>query len=243
MKFEKYKLITKHEFLNYFRSSLALVFLLIYLVASNVAVYYMGNFFNADRADLSFFFVANAWMYAFFTPAIAMRLIAEERRLGTFEFLTTLPLSAKEIVVGKFLGSLAFLALSLLLLFPLFLTLFLLGNPDPGVLLTQIIGTLLIGAAYLSLSLFVSAKASSPLIAFLISAVLCLFLNISGSDMILNMLAGSSEKTLKVIKTFSFFDEARPFFMGIISFKSVLFFGLFIWLFLFGAITLVKEKR
>lgn len=243
MKKSKLGVVTKHEFLNYFRSNLALVFLLIYLAASTIEFFYIGKFFRNNLADFSFFFIANTWIYALFIPAIAMRQIAEERRLGTFEYLVTLPIKPLEIVLGKFLGSLLFLTLSLFLLFPTVITVCILGDPDMGLLAAQIIGTLLIGGAYLAVSLFFSSMTNSPLIAFLLSAVACFFLNIAGSDMVLNVFAGQSEKALKLVKTFSFFEEARPFFLGVVSTKSVVFFASFAALFLFGTTLNVKEKR
>ena len=81
------------------------------------------------------FFDWHPWFYLFLVPAVGMRLWAEERRVGTIELLLTMPITAWQAIVGKFLASWLFLGLALVLTFPVVITVNYLGHPDNGVIL------------------------------------------------------------------------------------------------------------
>jgi len=91
-----------------------------------------GGFFDANIASLDTYFEYLPWLFIVFVPAAGMRLWAEERRSGTIELLFTLPVTTLEAVIAKFLAAWAFLCLSILLSFPMVLTVNYLGDPDPG---------------------------------------------------------------------------------------------------------------
>ena len=98
-------------------------------------------------------------------PMFTMRLIAEERRNQTFALLLSAPVSSFQIVLGKFLGLYAFLALLISALPPMLYSLAL-GTPlDHGLLLCNMLGLGLLTASFVSLGLYVSALTTQPLIA------------------------------------------------------------------------------
>jgi len=100
-------------------------------------------------------------------PMFTMRLIAEERRSQTLTLLLSAPLSGRHIVLGKFLGLLAFLVL-LISSVPLMLYTLALGTPlDHGLMLSNMLGLLLLAASYAALGLYVSALTTQPVIAAL----------------------------------------------------------------------------
>jgi ABC-2 type transport system permease protein len=73
----------------------------------------IGGFFRAGEASLSFsFFRWHPWLYLFLVPAVGMRLWAEERRQGTMELLLTMPITAWQAIVGKFVASWLFLIIA-----------------------------------------------------------------------------------------------------------------------------------
>src|SRR5512146_1264994 len=111
--------IFKREFAAYFATPLAYVFIVIFLFAMGAFTFYVGHFYDNGVAGLGVFFGYHPWLYLFLVPAVGMRLWAEERRLGTIELLLTLPITPWQAIVGKFLASWLFLALALLLTFPL----------------------------------------------------------------------------------------------------------------------------
>ncbi|HYR05737.1 MAG TPA: ABC transporter permease subunit [Gallionella sp.] len=98
-------------------------------------------------------------------PMFTMRLIAEERRSQTFALLLSAPLSSRHIVLGKFFGLLAFLAM-LTTGIPLMLYTLALGTAlDHGLLLGNMLGLLLLTASYVAVGLYVSALTTQPVIA------------------------------------------------------------------------------
>ena len=113
----------KREFLGYFRSPVAYVFLIAFLLISvSLAFSRYGNFFKAGTASLETYFLFFPWLFMFIVPAVGMRLWSEEKRSGTVELLFTLPVTTLEAVLGKFLAGWAFLTLAVLLSFPMALT-------------------------------------------------------------------------------------------------------------------------
>ena len=131
------KTITKRELAAYFTSPLAYIFIVIFLL--------LCGFFGfavrpslLDRGEASLaanFFFWHPWFYLFLVPAVGMRLWAEERRVGTIELLLTMPITAWQAIVGKFLASWLFLAVALAMTFPIVITVNYLGSPDNGVIL------------------------------------------------------------------------------------------------------------
>ena len=111
--------VVMREFASYFATPLAAVFLVIFLFLAGLFTFNLGGLYERGQADLRPFFQAVPWLYIFLVPAVSMRLWAEERRLGTIELLTTLPIAPRDLVFGKFLAAWAFTTLGVLLTLPL----------------------------------------------------------------------------------------------------------------------------
>ena len=112
------KAIAKREWSAYFNSSIAYVFMVIFLLLSAFFTFSISRFYESGQDDLSAFFIWLPWLYLILVPAAAMRLWAEERRSGTIEMLLTLAVTPTQAIVGKFAAAWAFLLLSLALTFP-----------------------------------------------------------------------------------------------------------------------------
>src|SRR5436189_2145930 len=138
------KAIAKRELGGYFASPVAYVFIVIFLLLCGFFTFMLGGFFERKEATLTSFFLWHPWLYLFLVPATGMRLWSEERRLGTMELLLTMPITAWQAIVGKFLASWAFLALALALTFPAILTVRYLGHPDMGIIFCGYIGSFLL---------------------------------------------------------------------------------------------------
>src|SRR4051794_26273933 len=149
--------IAKRELVGYFASPVAYVFIVIFLLLSGFFTFMVGGFFERGQASLLSFFAWHPWLYLFLVPAVGMRMWSEERRLGTIELLLTMPITAWQAIVGKFLASWLFLALALLLTFPIILSVNYLGNPDNGVIFCAYVGSLLLAGAYLAITSLTSA--------------------------------------------------------------------------------------
>jgi ABC-2 type transport system permease protein len=220
------KPIFKREFLGYFRTPVAYVFLVAFLFISvALAFSRFGGFFKAGFASLDSFFGFFPWLFLFIVPAVGMRLWSEEKRSGTSELLFTLPVTTLEAVIGKFLAGWAFLALAVVLSFPMALTIGYLGSPDWGVVVTSYLGAILMAGGFLGVCSLTSAFTKNQVVSFVVSLVVCavlVFLGYSG-------FTGFLESFLPVgvsgaVSNFSFITHFSPMVRGIVDAKDVVFF-------------------
>lgn len=236
--------IMRRELTSYFSTPVAYVFLVIYLALSGAMTFYVGNFFERGQADLQSFFSYQPWLFLVLIPAIAMRLWAEERKTGTAELLLTLPLSMSEAVLGKFFAAWAFTALALVLTFPIWITVNLLGSPDNGVVLAGYLGTLLMAGAYLAIGSCFSAMTRNQVVAFVVSAAVCFVFTLSGTPLVLNFFTGwLPQAGIDIIATFSFLTHYGSVTRGVIDLRDIVFFGSLIGVFLYVNTILVDLRK
>jgi ABC-2 type transport system permease protein len=218
--------VFKREFLGYFRSPVAYVFLIAFLLISvALAFSRYGGFYRSNQASLEIYFSFFPWLFLFLVPAAGMRLWSEEKRSGTVELLFTLPITTLQAVLGKFLAAWAFLALGILLSFPMALTVAYLGNPDWGVLITTYFGAILMAGGYLAVCSLTSALTKNQVISFVLSLIACailVFLGLSGfTETLSNWLP---TVVADAISNFSFMTHFDAFTRGIVDPKDVVFF-------------------
>ena len=101
-------LIFKKEFKDYFISPIAYIVIAIFLIVTGWL--FFSSFFLFDQADLRRFFGLLPFLFALVVPIITMRLFSEELNVGSWELLLTLPVTFRDIVIGKFLAAVAFVA-------------------------------------------------------------------------------------------------------------------------------------
>jgi ABC-2 type transport system permease protein len=171
------------EFKAYFNSPIAYIFIISFLVVVNWL--FFRTFFLANQSSMRPFFSLLPWVFLFLAPAITMRSWAEEKKMGTLEILMTLPVKDYEIVVGKFLSGFCFLVVSLLLTFPLPITMLLVGQPDLGPIWGGYLGACLLGGAYLAIGLFASSLTENQIVAFIVAILFCFGLLIVGETFVL----------------------------------------------------------
>lgn len=218
-------LIARRELSAYFATPLAYVFVLIFLVLGGVFTFYIGGFYERGQADLTPFFSFHPWLYLFLVPAIAMRLWSEERKSGTIELLLTLPLTRFEAVTGKFLAAWLFTGLALVLSFPLWITVNVLGAPDNGVILASYLGSWLMAGSFLAIGSCMSALSRNQVIAFITTVVVCFLFILSGFPLVLDALSGWAPQLLiDAIASMSFLTHFTAVSKGVIGLRDVLFF-------------------
>jgi ABC-2 type transport system permease protein len=218
--------VFKREFLGYFRAPVAYVFLIAFLVISvSLAFSPFGGFFDAGTASLERYFMFYPWLFLFLVPAVGMRLWSEEKRSGTVELLFTLPLTTLEAVLGKFLAAWAFLAIAVLLSFPMAVTIGYLGHPDWGVVVTTYLGAILMAGGYLGVCSLTSALTRNQVISFVLSVMVCaviVFLGFSGFTAFLEGVFPVS--VADAVANFSFITHFDAFTKGIVDPLDLVFF-------------------
>jgi ABC-2 type transport system permease protein len=131
---------------------------------------------NLNDHLISGFLDTLAVVLLFLVPGLTMGVFASEKTNGTLELLLTSPLTIWDIVLGKFLGVAAFVALLVALVGAFPALLFLYGDPEPGKTFAGLLGLLLVGWLYTAIGCFASSLTRSQVVAFLISFVLLLCL-------------------------------------------------------------------
>ena len=237
-----FRAIFKREFRSYFATPLALVFLTILLMLSGFFTFKLGGFYEQGQADLRSFFVWHPWLYLFIVPAISMRLWAEERKTGTVELLFTLPVSLFEAMAGKFLAAWAFIGTSLLLTFPMILTVSFLGDPDLGVIFASYVGSFLMAGTYLAIGMCISAATNNQVISFVISTAICLVLILLGFEPVVSTLMDFlPEGFVTQLTNLSFPYHFEAIQRGVIDFRDLVYF-VSVMLFALIAGTIVLER-
>ena len=218
--------VIKNELFRYFVSPLAYVYLLGFLILNGSFAIYFGDFFNRGEADLKSMFAFQPWIYLLFIPGISMRLWAEEFHSKTIIQITTLPISIKNLVLGKFFAAWIFCGLALLLTFPFWLTVNALGNPENGVILTGYIGSFMLAGCMLAVSQVLSALTKNQVIALVLAVIanLCFFW--SGIEYILSFCRLFLPETfIDMIASLSFISHFNTLTDGLIELRDVIFFA------------------
>lgn len=238
------KTVAKRELYSYFGSPVAYIFMVIFLLLAGFFTFMVGHFFDVNEASLRSFFMWHPWLYLFLVPAVGMRLWSEERRLGTIELLLTMPITAWQAIVGKFIASWAFLTLSLLATFPIVFTVNYLGDPDNGVIFAGYFGSVLMAGAYLAVTCFTSALTRNQVISFIISVVLSLFLILCGYPPVTDLLVSWAPSWLvEAVAGVSVMTHYDGFQKGVIDSRDLLYFLSVIAFSLFATGVVIRSHR
>lgn len=176
MTFTNIKYIFRKELRSFFNSPVAYIVIVVFLVI--LGWFFTSNLFIANISSLRTVFEMTPFLLLFFAPAITMRLISEEKKSGTLELLTTKPVEEYEIIAGKFLAAWALFFFTLLPTLCYYVTLSFIGKLDAGPVIGGYLGLLLVGAVFLSISVFGSSITENQVVAFIVSflIVFCLFM-------------------------------------------------------------------
>lgn len=237
------KTITKRELAAYFSSPLAYVLIVLFLLLFGFFTFMAGGFFEMGQASLDRFFIWHPWLYLL-VPAVGMRLWAEERRVGTIELLLTMPITAWQAIVGKFLASWFFLAIVLALTFPVVITVNWLGSPDNGVILAGYVGSFLMAGAYLAISCVTSAITRNQVVSFILGFVVCLFLVLCGFPPVTQFFSRmESHWWIDIVAGFSSLTHFEGFIKGVLDSRDIVYFLSIIVFALFSTGVIIRGHR
>jgi len=228
-----FTVVLKRELASYFATPLAYVFIVIFLMLTGVFTFFLGGFFENGQADLWAFFNFHPWLYLFLVPALSMRLWSEERKSGTIELLMTLPISLRDMVIGKFLAAWFFTGIALLLTFPLWMTVNYLGDPDNGAIVAGYLGSWMMSGAFLAIGSCISAATKNQVIAFILTAVVCFLFVMSGFNLVQEWFTGwALDWVVDAIAALSFLTHFNAIAKGVLDLRDVLYFMVIIigWL-------------
>lgn len=174
----------------------------------------------------------------FVVPLLSMRLISEERRSGTLSLLLSAPVRMSEIVLGKYLGLMGFLAIMLAMVLIGPVSLLTVTDLDTGKLAAAGLGLLLLLGAFAAAGLFMSSLTRQPVIAAMATFGLLLFL------LLLNWAAGTAgEQAGEAIRYLSMLDHYQPLLKGNFASRDVAYYLLFMFTFLVLSIRRLDNQR
>jgi ABC-2 type transport system permease protein len=247
------RVIALKELRTYFASPMAYV-----VAAAFLAI--TGFFFVASVSDafseatIRGFLAGAVFFMIFMSPALTMRLLAEEQKLGTLELLLTSPLREFEIVLGKFIAAFTMLVIMAILSLFFVIVLFVYGVPDSWPLITGYMGLLLYGAATIAIGLFASALSPNQIVGLVVGSGLLTGLTII--DFISDRVTGTASEVLNGLQlgaSFSVFDldsfgvaEAghfADFARGVISVSDIAYYVSVTTLFVFLTVMLLQIRR
>ena len=212
-------IIFRKELSSYLTSPMAYVVTAIFLALS-------GTFFSTYLAGTNYmdtsikgFLVAAQILILLFAAVLTMRLVAEEKKLGTWELLLTAPVRDTEIILGKFLGSLGVLTgmLVLTLYYPILLIVF--GDPDLGPIGTSYLGLFLLGSACLSIGIFASTLTSNQIVSAVVAGGILYALWFLGA--VGSFAPGALRKLLSYLSLSNHFPD---FIRGIVDTKAIVYY-------------------
>ncbi len=245
--------IAVKELRTYFASPMAYVVSAAFLAIT-------GFFFVASVSDafseatIRGFLAGAIFFMIFMSPAITMRLLAEEQKIGTLELLLTSPVREYEIVIGKFLA--AFITVLVMLVLSLYfvMILFIYGIPDVGPILTGYLGLVLYAAATLAIGLFASALSPNQIVGLVVGAGLLTGLTII--DFVSERVQGIGGQILDAFQlgaSFSVFDlgsfgvaesgHFADFARGILSLQDVAYYLSITAIFLLLTVVALETRR
>jgi ABC-2 type transport system permease protein len=176
-----------------------------------------------------------------FAPALTMKLIADEQRMGTIELLLTAPVRDWQIILGKYFGSLITYLVILLgptLYYVALLAIF--GKPDYGPIITGYIGILLLGASFLAVGLFSSSLTQNQIIAYFAGLVILLLLWVADAGNSPLGLSGPIGDALAYIAIPRHFDD---FFRGVVDTRDIVYSLSVVTVSLFLATQVLQSRR
>jgi ABC-2 type transport system permease protein len=225
---EKTKAVFKREFFGYFSSPVAYVIIVIFLFATMGFTFFFGRFLESNNASLTqSFFFWHPWIYVVLAPAVGMRLWSEEHRMGTLELLMTMPINPWQAIVGKFLAAAVVWAVGLALTATMVITVYVLGSPDFGPILTGYLASFCYAMACLAVTSAISAFTRSQVVCFILSVALCFVVTLMGYPPIVDGLAkvGFPEFIVKGVSYSSFMDHFYDMTKGVVYFRDIVYFG------------------
>jgi ABC-2 type transport system permease protein len=231
------KAIALKEWRGWWMSPTGYIFAGLLLIVSNWL--FFNDLFVLGQANVRPLFTILAFLLSIFVPAVAMGLLSEEKRRGTWEILLTSPANEWQVVVGKFVGTGAYLTSIMMMYGPAMVTVYLLGQLDYGLTISQWLMTVVLVWSYLAVGLFVSSLTIQPIVAFMLGTLALIANNLGSQEMVLVRIPGQWRE---LVAGLSLSFRADRMGSGLIELDNVLFFLSWMTIFLILTVIIIKNR-
>jgi ABC-2 type transport system permease protein len=203
----------------------------------------LQNIYGQMELNVTQFVVRNTFslltfLLIFVIPILTMRLVAEEKKSGTFELLVTCPLRDIDVLLGKYLSCLTILLVFLVISLAYPIVTIILGRPEQLVIATCYLGFFLLAMAYVAYGLFASSATENQIVA----AIIC-FAGLLVFYLIGDLSAAELGRLGSILNALSVREHSVNFTQGVIDPKDVLFFVCFTFFFLFLTSRVLEARR
>ena len=229
MRIDAVRRIAGKELAHFFSSPIAYLFLGAFLGVTLFVFFWVEAFFARNIADVRPMFEWLPVLLVFLAAALTMRMWSDERRTGTLELVVTVPATSTEFVVGKFLACWGLLVVGLALTVPLPVTVAMLGDLDWGPVFAGYLAAALLGAAYISIGLFVSAKTENQIVALILASFGCGVFYLLGTPTLTELFGGTVGDALRALGAGSRFESITR---GVLDLRDLYFYGSILAVFL-----------
>ncbi len=237
--------ICKKELNQFFSNLTGYIAIVLFLLINGIFLFMLNDssIFEYGYASLDKFFELAPWVLMFLVPAITMRSLSDEFKAGTFETLKTRPLTAWQIVWGKYFSVLLVILIVIIPTFIYIITIKILsatGSIDSGGITGSYIGLFLLAAVFAAISLCCSSFTSNAVVAFLVSAFMCLILYFGFNAISrLPVLQGSYDYYVEMLGIdFHYRSISR----GVLDSRDVVYFASLIFLSLLITVKNLRKK-
>ncbi len=228
--------IFKKEFKAFFVSPIAYIVISIFLLVTGW--FFFTTFFLYNQANIRGFFGLLPITFSFVVPAVTMKLFSEEFNVGSYEILLTMPVTFRDVILGKFLAAVIFVVMMLAPTLTYPVTVSFLGQLDWGPVIGGYIGATLLGGAFSAIGLFASSLTRNQIVAFIIGMAICL-----GLTLIDKMLFFLPESTLAFLEYIGADFHFGNISKGVIDSRDILYFVSVSFLGLYGAHLSIQGKN
>jgi ABC-2 type transport system permease protein len=213
--------VARKELASFFSSPVAYIFLGSFLLVTMFVFFWAEAFFARNIADVRPLFDWMPLLLIFLIAALTMRMWSEERRMGTIEHLLTLPVRPLQLLIGKFLACLTMIGLALLLTLPLPVTVSLIGPLDWGPVWGGYLAAMFLGAAYISIGLYLSARSDNQIVSLILTVLACGLFYLLGSDLLTGFF---DNRTAELFKLFGSGSRFTSITRGVIDLRDLYFY-------------------
>lgn len=234
--------ILKKELRTFFSSATGYIVIGIFLALTGLLLWIIPGEYNipdSGYANVDGLFYIAPWLFLLLCPAITMRLFSEEKQTGTWELLTTKPISKWAIILGKYLAGWILVLLSLLPTVTYYLSVSYLaepaGNVDAGAFWGSFAGLIFLAAVYVAIGVFSSSLSNNQIVSFVVAVVLSFFM-LYGFELIASFF--TSGNSIQFFENLGIQSHYKSMSRGVIDSRDIVYFFVVSFLFL-----IITEKK
>jgi ABC-2 type transport system permease protein len=237
--------ILKKELRSFFSNATGYIVIGIFLIMTGLFLWVIPGEYNIldnGYATIDGLFYLAPWLFLFLCPAVTMQLFAQEKQTGTWELITTRPISKFKIVTGKYLAGWMLVVLALLPTILYFFSVSFLAEPpknvDSGSFWGSFIGLFFLAAIYVAIGTFASSLSDNQIISFVIAVVLSFFF-FYGFEVLAEFF--SSGQSLQILGTMGIHAHYKSMCRGVIDSRDVAYFVIISSIFLSATVWKLKK--